>query len=501
MKIEVTSGSSERLPTDALILPLLEATRVPPFLRPLDRALGGLLAGLLRDGDFKGKKGEEGWVPAAAAGGRRLLLLGLGDARRIDAEALRRLGAAGVRGLMKRRLRRGVLVLPPTRRLSDTDAGRAVAEGAILASYRFDRYRTGGDLPTAPEVLTLVAADARRAAGVRRGVGEGVVVAESTNLARDLSNEPGSVHTPAWLAERARALGREVGLKVHILGPRELEREKMGGLLAVGRGSEHAPRLIVLEYRPKSARRAPMVALVGKGITFDTGGISLKPAATMYEMKHDMSGGAAVYGALRTAALLRLPLRIVGIVPAAENKPGGRAYLPGDVVKSASGKTIEVLNTDAEGRIVLADALHYAKRYAPDAIVDLATLTGACLIALGTQCSGLMGNDDALIRRLREAGERTHERVWPLPLWDEHREQVKGQVGDLKNTGGREGGTMMAGAFLSHFVDHSPWAHLDIAGTAFTTKDLPYCPTGATGVGVRLLTELLRSWPRRGSPN
>jgi leucyl aminopeptidase len=399
---------------------------------------------------------------------------------------------------MKRKLRIGALLVPPTRRVSDTDAGQALTEGAILGSYRFDQYRTSKDLPTAPDKLTLIAADARRAGAIRRGVGSGVVLGDSTNLARDLSNEPGSVHTPAWLADRAKKIGRETGVKVQVLGPREIEREKMGGLLAVGRGSEHTPRLIVLEYRPKGRRQARTIALVGKGITFDTGGISLKPAATMYEMKHDMSGGAAVFGAMRAAALLRLPVHIVGIVAAAENKPGARAYLPGDVVRTASGKTIEVLNTDAEGRIVLADALHYAKRYEPDAIVDLATLTGACLIALGAHCSGLMGNDDGLIRRLRTAGDRTHERVWPLPLWEEHREQVQGQVGDLKNTGGREAGTLTAGAFLSHFIDDTSWAHLDIAGTAFTPKDLPYCPPGATGVGVRLLTDLLRNWGKRG---
>jgi leucyl aminopeptidase len=273
----------------------------------------------------------------------------------------------------------------------------------------------------------------------------------------------------------------------------------MAGILAVGRGSEHPPCLIVLEYSPSGAkRRFPTIALVGKGITFDTGGISLKPPASMPEMKHDMSGGAAVFGALRAAALLRLPVHLAGIVAAAENKPGARAYLPGDVVRAASGKTIEVLNTDAEGRIVLADALHYAQRYKPTAIIDLATLTGSCLVALGSYCSGLIGNEESLLRRVRDAGERTRERVWPLPLWDEYKEQIKSQVADLKNTGGREGGTITAGAFLSEFAGDGPWAHLDIAGTAFTTKELPYCVPGATGVGVRLLVDLLRNW-RSGS--
>ena len=325
---------------------------------------------------------------------------------------------------------------------------------------------------------------------------QGCIAAESARLARDLSNEPGSVHTPAWMADQARKLGREVGLKVKVLAERELEREKMQGILSVGRGSANPPRLIVLEHNaPASgARRRPTLALVGKGITFDSGGISIKPAANMHEMKHDMSGGAAVFGAMRGAALLGLPQHLVGIVPAAQNMPGASAYLPGDIVRAASGKTIEVLNTDAEGRVVLADALHHAQSFKPDAIVDLATLTGACVIALGSACCAVMGNNERLIKRVQAAGDRSHERAWPLPLWDEHKKQIKGDVGDIKNTGGREAGASTAGAFLSHFVGATPWAHLDIAGTAWTTREQPYCVKGATGFGVRLLLELLRDW-------
>jgi leucyl aminopeptidase len=239
---------------------------------------------------------------------------------------------------------------------------------------------------------------------------------------------------------------------------------------------------------------------VGKGITFDSGGISIKPSASMDEMKHDMSGAAAVIGALRAAALLRIPLRVVGVVAAAENLPSGTAYRPGDVVKTMSGQTIEVLNTDAEGRIVLADALHFARsEYAPDAIIDIATLTGACVIALGKWASGVMGNNEQLVERIRAAGEVTGERVWPLPLWEDHRKQVKSKVADLKNTGGREGGTITAAAFLSYFAEGTPWAHLDIAGTGWTGKPGPYQPIGATGVGVRLFHELLRGW-KEGRP-
>jgi leucyl aminopeptidase len=498
MILEVTTRRATEVAADSLGILLCQTKRLPRFVQPVDAAVDGMIRRLLETEEFRGKSGELFAMPAPGLPFRRLLLLGLGEEQKVNPATLRRAAATAVRNLMERRLRRGALLAPTLRRVGASEAGQALAEGAILGSYRFDQYRTGDELPKAPEKLILVSGTPEAAAPSRQGVRVGTIVAESTNLARDLSNEPGSVHTPAWLAGRARALGREVGLRVRVLGPQELEREKMGGILAVGRGSEHPPRLIVVEYRPSPARRgAPTVALVGKGITFDSGGISLKSPPTMPEMKHDMSGGATVFGTLRAAALLRLPLHLVGIVAAAENMPDARAYLPGDVVHTASGKTVEVLNTDAEGRIVLADALHYAHRFEPAAIIDVATLTGACVIALGTHCSGLMGNDEALKRRAVESGDRTGERAWPLPLWDEYKEQIKGQVADLKNTGGREGSTILAGAFLSHFVGDRPWIHLDIAGTAHTTKGLPDCVPGATGVGVRLLVDLLQHWGRR----
>ena len=493
MKVEVTAQKPMAVAADVVLVPLWQGSKVPRYAQELDRELEGLISRLLELEDFAGKLGEVFPVPYKIPGSRRVVLVGLGEERSADTEQLRRTASAGVRWVMKRKLVTAALLVPPTRRVSAPDSGQALAEGGILGSYRFDRYRTAEDLPRPPDRLVLLAPDAGARAALQRGVHIGAAVAESTNYTRDVSNEPGSVHTPAWLAASARSMGRELDMRVRVLGRRELEREKMGGILAVGRGSEHPPRLIVVEYEPR-ARRAPTVALVGKGITFDTGGISLKPAASMPEMKHDLSGGAAVLGTLRAAAILGLPVRLVGIVVAAENKPGSAAYLPGDIVKTASGKTVEVLNTDAEGRIVLADALHYAKRYDPVATIDLATLTGACIVALGSFCSGLMGNNDKLIRAVRTAGERTRERVWPLPLWDEYKEQVKSQIGDLKNTGGREGGTITAGAFLSHFAGDGPWVHLDIAGTAITSKQLPYSVPGATGVGVRLLIDLLRHW-------
>ena len=292
-------------------------------------------------------------------------------------------------------------------------------------------------------------------------------------------------------------MAREVGLRVRVLDVPELKRRKMGGILAVGGGSANPPRLIVLEHgraggKGRGGRRRETVCLVGKGITFDSGGISIKPSAGMEEMKHDMSGAAAVVGALRACALLEVPQHVVGVIAAAENMPSGTAYRPGDIVTTMSGKTIEVLNTDAEGRVVLADALHYARtQFQPASMIDLATLTGACVVALGKWASGLFGNDEKLIERVRRAGETTGERVWPLPLWDAHKKHVRSKVATVKNTGGRDAGSSTAAAFLAAFVGDTPWVHLDIAGTAWATQGGAYQPIGATGVGVRLLLDLL----------
>jgi leucyl aminopeptidase len=343
--------------------------------------------------------------------------------------------------------------------------------------------------------VTLVTERAAQLRAARAGARLGAILAESQNLARDLSNEPPNALPPAELARAAQRLARELHLHCRVFDVPALRRLRAGGILAVGGGSANPPRLVVLEHgRPRrGGRRLPTVCVVGKGITFDSGGLSIKPAASMVTMKHDMSGAAAVLGILRAAALLRLPLHVVGVIGAAENLPSATAYRPDDIVTTLSGKTIEIGNTDAEGRVVLCDALAYAAReFRPRAILDLATLTGACSVALGKWCSGVLGTSERLVEALRQAGEVTHERVWPLPLWREHREAMKGEVADLKQTAGRDGGTITAAAFLSHFVGDTPWAHLDIAPTASTERPGPYQPAGATGVGVRLVIEFLR---------
>ncbi len=495
MQLSVRRTDPTTVECDAVVVPLLKTERVPRRLRTLDAATEGLISSYLHSGDLTGTAGEVQSLPTNGVVAGRLIFVGLGSDRELDAEGLRQAGGRALNALGRAKAKRAAVLVPSLRRVGADAVGQALAEGLILGAYRFDKYKTIDEPHPELESCELIPADERQSTPIRRGARLGEVVATSTNLARDLSNEPGSVHTPAWMADQARKLARETDLRVRVLAEAELKKEKMGAILAVGRGSAHPPRLIVLEHGPRRAStRRPTIALVGKGITFDSGGISIKPAASMNEMKHDMSGGAAVLGAMRAIALLKLPLRVVGIVAAAQNMPDGEAYLPGDIVTSASGKTIEVLNTDAEGRVVLADALHYASRYEPNAVVDLATLTGACVVALGSACCGLMGNDDKLVAKVRAAGERSHERAWPLPLWEEHRKQVKGVVGDIKNTAGREAGSSTAGAFLSHFVEDTPWVHLDIAGTAWTNKDEPYCVKGATGFGVRLLVELLQTW-------
>jgi leucyl aminopeptidase len=510
MQVKVNAEDLARVDADVLALPLARLDpkrwRLPPRMAALDRALGGRIAAALATGDFRGKTGESLTLyPAGGAAARRLVLVGLGEEAKADTEAVRRAAGAAVGAAMSRRAEQLAVAVPSLRRVRGAVAARAIAEGAVLAGYRFDAFREAGeDGPHPLRGVAIVLEDAAAARAARRTVQAGVTLAECVNVARDLSNQPGNELPPAVLASEAQRVAKEVGLRCRVLGPDELRARKMNAILAVGMGSAHPPRLIVLEHGARAARgrragaRRPTICLVGKGITFDSGGISIKPAQGMGEMKHDMSGAAAVIGTLRAAALLQLPLHVVGVIGAAENMPSGTAYRPGDVVRAMSGKTIEVVNTDAEGRVVLADALHFARsEYEPDAMIDLATLTGACVVALGHWCSGLLGNDESLVERVRRAGEATAERVWPLPLWDEHKQHVKSRVADLKNSAGREAGAITAGAFLAHFAEGTPWAHLDIAGTGWTDKASACQPIGATGVGVRLLVHLLDGW-RRG---
>jgi len=508
MQVSVKAREAAPASADLVALPLSadEATaqRVPSRVAGLDRDLDGVVARALSSGDFRGRKGETLILyPADAKRAARVLLVGLGPAAP-DADALRRVAGSSIGAASARRATSVEILVPPARGLAAERAAQALAEGAVLSSYRCDHHREKpDDAPIPPERMTLRFTRLTNARAVRAAAALGVLVAGCQNTARRLSDEPANALPPAELAREAQKTAKEVGLRCEVMGVTELRQHKMGALLAVGQGSSNPPRLIVLEHRPaprgrgkgrRKAQKAPTLCIVGKGITFDSGGISIKPAAGMQDMKHDMGGAAAVVGALRAAALMKLPLHVVGVIASAENMPSGTAYRPGDVVRAMSGKTIEIVHTDAEGRVVLADALHYARtNYEPEAMVDLATLTGACMIALGPWATGVFGSDRALVDAVHRAGERAGERAWPMPLLPEHREAMRSQIADLRNAGGREGGASTAAGFLWSFVADTPWVHLDIAGTGWTDKPGPYQPRGATGVGVRLLVEWMRS--------
>ena len=503
MQVSVKTSSPSAISVDLLAIPVFEMDakkrRLPRRVAALDKALGGCISDVVAQGDFRGSAGESQIVyPGAGCKAKRVLILGLGAEEKCSAETLRELAGRCVQRAAAKKARKLALVAPVTRKVPSDALCQAIAEGAVLGGYRFDRYQETKKNGRPNASLALLFEKLANATKARRAAARGVILAESQNIARDLSNEPANAMPPVGMARVAVRVGREAGLRTRVMEVPELRRRKMGGILAVGQGSANPPRLIVMDHNPPmkgsaaQRRKRPTICLIGKGITFDSGGISIKPSANMHEMKHDMSGAAAVVGAMRAVGLLKLPHRIVGIIAAAENMPGANAYRPSDIVRSHSGKTIEVLNTDAEGRIVLADALSYAvETYDPIAMIDLATLTGACVIALGRWATGLMGTDDDLIEEIRQAGERSGECAWPLPIFDGHKKAMRSSIADLQNVAGREAGTSTAGAFLSNFVGETPWVHLDIAGTGWTSKTGPTQPRGATGVGVRMLLEYL----------
>ncbi len=423
----------------------------------------------------------------------RVLFAGLGKRAAFTTEKLRRASGIAVRRLRDAGIDRATVQLLP----ETTDAAAAVADAAELALYKFTEFKPATDKTTFKS-LTICVSPKSDARALHAAVHRAQVVAEASNYARSIGNLPGNVIYPATLADRAREMAKEHGLKYTVLNRRALEAGHFGGLLAVGSGSAREPHLITLEYNGAGKEQKP-VALVGKAITFDTGGISIKHADRMEEMKFDKCGGCAVLGILRAAATLKLPVNLLGVIAAAENMPSATSYRPGDIITSykgrdARGLTIEVINTDAEGRIVLGDALAYARERQPAAIIDFATLTGACVVALGTFAAGLFGNDNALVEKLRAAGERTGERCWPLPLWQEYKDKMKSDVADQKNQADRGGGAVTAAGFLSKYVGDTPWAHFDIAGTSWTTEDRPYLGKGATGYGVRLVLDVLQDW-------
>jgi len=491
-------GTPERVEADVHVLFFADDEAL--FKRAADRMgspFKSQLADMRERGDFKGAADEMFCLPA---GDLRCVLVGLGARENLSAEALRRAAGRGIREAGKFAASTAAIHCPTedvtkkSMHLSFEDAIQSIVEGTLLGHYRFDKYKMNkSDEPKGKfREFRFVAAEEGFQGRLKEAIELATIIADGVILARDLVNSPPADASPDALAKEAAVIGRKHGLKVVLLGRKEIEQHKMAGLLAVNQGSRREPRFIVMEYN-ETKRRLPNYVLIGKGVTFDSGGLSLKPAAAMEEMKMDMAGAAAVLGVFSAAVKLKLPIRLVGLIPATDNMPGGNALCPGDIIRYSNGVSVEVLNTDAEGRLILADALIYAQRYKPTGIIDLATLTGACVVALASHATGMLGTDDALKQGLSAAGSKTYERVWELPLFAEYDEMLKSQAADLKNIGGKWGGAITAAAFLKRFAADAPWVHLDIAGTAILDEDTDYSRKGGSGVGVRLLAEFLRN--------
>ncbi len=492
-RIDVRSGPPGPVDADMLAVLLPHEARLEELRAIIDERLVRALDHLLTSGGFRPDPNATELIASDRPAVPHLLAVGAGELSGVHADAVRQMAGVAMRAARAKRQTSLALLVDPRigERVSWPAAAQAAAEGLMLGDWSFDDLRgeAGREklnpLPERAVVLIPVVSSGAEAAVLR-----GRTLADAQNYARGLVTRPGNVATPTYLSIQAEQLGERSGLQVQSWGPDRLRELGFGAILAVARGSEQEPRFILLEH---AGADEPPFVLIGKGVTFDAGGLSLKPAAGMADMKYDMAGAAAVLGALRAAAELGLARRVVGLIPATENLPSGRAIKPGDVIRGLAGISIEVDNTDAEGRLILSDAIAYANRLQPQAVIDVATLTGACVIALGHHAIGMMSPNDDLAAALTTAGEQTGERVWRLPLWPEYRKQLDSSIADIKNTGGRPASTITAGLFLKEFVGDYPWGHLDIAGTAWTEDELPYHPKGATGIGVRLLIEWLNA--------
>jgi leucyl aminopeptidase len=464
--------------------------------------LNGMLAGgieqLIKSGDFKGKEGTSVIVYGNDnIGAKRVLLVGLGEKKKATLDTVRKAAAnAGNKAVaMKAKNISMALHRAFGGRFDLAAMGRAMAEGIYLGSYRYDEFVTESENGRLDSLgVELIDCDSAKTKKLNKGLSSGVIIGKAQSYARTLANRPGNMINPSELAAAAKKLARSTaGLSCTVFDEKQLAAKGMGGVLAVGSGSQNKPRFIVLKYSPagKAVNDRCAIALVGKAITFDSGGISIKPSANMNQMKLDKSGGISVLATMKAAAELKLPINVYGIIPAAENMPSGTSYRPGDIITTFSGKTVEVQNTDAEGRMILCDALSYAAKQNCDIIIDIATLTGACMVALGRYMAGLMGNDEKLMKQLQRASQESGEKVWPMPSSDEYAEEMKSKIADLKNIGSRWGGACTAAAFLRQFVNDKKWAHLDMAGVELFEKATEFSTQGASGFGVRLLTTYL----------
>ncbi|MGA6827599.1 leucyl aminopeptidase [Nitrospira sp. NS4] len=494
MRVETKTGRVTSEAAEVLVLTHCEGEGLSQDAVAVDQAIGGVLRDVLQSKEFEGKANELALVHTQKQlAAKRILLVGLGKKKDVSVDQLRQAMGHAVKRVRQIKAAAFTVALPAVTPAGSSlvEVAQAMAEGAILGSYQFTTYRSEPSAPKDVKGMSVLVPHKDGLRPVTEGVRRGVATAEAAVLVRDLCNHPSNVLTPTMVANEAKAIAKEESLTIKILEERDMEKLGMGALLGVARGSHEPPKFIILEYKGSKKKNERPVVLVGKTITFDTGGISLKPAENMEHMKADMTGGAEVLASIRAAARLKLPLHLISILPVAENMPGGRAMKPGDVVKTLSGKTVEVQNTDAEGRLILSDALAYATRYKPAALIDIATLTGACVVALGQFAIGMFGTDATLKETVRKAGLRSGERVWEMPLWEEYFEQLRSDVADMRNIGGRGGGMITAALFLSKFVGDCPWVHLDIASTDWSERERAYIPKGPSGIGTRLLIQYL----------
>jgi leucyl aminopeptidase len=499
VKLGVRKAGFAQCRTDLLVLGhFSDAKALDKDCGEIDGKLRGAIGRVIKLGDFKGKEGTSAVVYGnGAVGAKRIMLVGLGEKKKATLETLRKAAACAAKQAVEIKAKTVGIGL---HRAFDgafdlSEMGRVLAEGTYFGSYRYDEFVTESENGRPDAVsMEVIEPDSRKLKELKKGLETGVVIGRAQSYSRTVANRPANIINPGTLAVEAKKLARQTrGLSCTVFDEKQMAAKGMGGILAVGSGSKTPPRFIVVRYEPndKRSERLPMIGLVGKAITFDSGGISIKPAANMDQMKLDKSGGIAVLGTMKAIAELKLPVRVLGIVPSAENMPGGASYRPGDIITTFSGKTVEVQNTDAEGRMILCDGLAYAVKEKCDVIIDIATLTGACMVALGKYKAGLMGNDDGLIKELQDAAEKSGESVWPMPSGDEYAEEMKSKIADLKNVGSKWGGACTGAAFLRQFVKGKKWAHMDMAGMDLIEKGTEFCVEGSSGFGVRLLITYL----------
>jgi len=491
MQTGTITGQIDKIKTEALVFFIFEKTKFIPEINIIDKKLNGAVSRIFDKKYFKGEEKEIHLIDThEKVKADKIIIVGLGKNEKFRTETLRRAIFSVINYAKNHSLKDITFILNNLNPETLEDVGTV----STLIEYNFSHYKTQDRAKIKKiEKINFYLPDEKKISNFKNSLSRAEIIGKAVNWSRDLINHPSNHITPKMLAKYAKTI--QNGIKTKILGKKEMGKLNMGLVLGVAKGSDEEPQLIVMDYKPRKYKDT--LVLVGKGLTFDSGGISLKTAEKMEEMKMDMAGAGAVMGIMKVVSEIKPNLRIIGVIPATENLPSGKAIKPGDILTSMSGKTVEVINTDAEGRLVLGDALHYAQKYKPTAIIDLATLTGSCVHTLGNEAAGLLGNEQKLIDKIKKSAEITGERVWQLPLWDEYREQIKGELADINNVGeGRQAGTITAAAFLENFTGNCPWAHLDIAGTAILSKPKYYHSKGATGYGIRLIINLIENWEK-----